>query len=135
MPEENKRKFALWIHPDTQERIKELYKKDNCKSQSEFIEKAIRFYCGYVSSESGMEFLPTAITTAMAGIVETSENRVARLLFKLSVEMSMMMNVLADTTEIGESYLRGLRGRCVSDVKKSLGAVTFDEVVKKQGNQ
>ena len=47
MPEENKRKFALWIYPDTQERIKELYKKDNCKSQSEFIEKAVRFYCGY----------------------------------------------------------------------------------------
>jgi len=135
MPEENKQKFALWIHPETQAMIKKLYKSDNCKSRSEFIEKAVRFYCGYLSAQSAVEILPVSITAAVSGAVQSSENRMARLLFKLSVEMSMMMNVLADTTEIGESYLRGLRGRCVDDVKKSLGAVTFDDVVKKQSGQ
>ena len=44
MAEENKKRFPLWIYPKTQQRVQELYEKDNCKSQSEFIEKAIRFY-------------------------------------------------------------------------------------------
>lgn len=61
------------------------YKKDNCASQSEFIEKA----------EHSLQFLPAAITSAMAGVVESAENRTARLLFKLAVEMSMVMNIIA----------------------------------------
>jgi len=55
MPEENKKRFPLWMYPSTQQRVQELYEKDNCKSQSEFIEKAIRFYIGYLSAEGSMK--------------------------------------------------------------------------------
>ena len=40
---EPKRKFALWIKDSTLALTKEFYPKDNCSSQSEFIEKAILF--------------------------------------------------------------------------------------------
>ena len=43
---ENKRKFALWAYDETFKRIEQLYKEDNCRSRSEFIEKAVNFYCG-----------------------------------------------------------------------------------------
>ncbi len=132
MPEENKKRFPLWIYPSTQQKVQELYEKDNCKSQSEFIEKAIRFYSGYISAEDSMKFLPTAITSAMSGIVSTSENRIARVMFKLAVEMSMMMNILASTADVDENTLRRLRGKCVGDVKKSIGSVTFEDVTKFQ---
>lgn len=132
MAEENKKKFPLWMYPETQRQVKEWYKKDNCGSQSEFIEKAILFYCGYISAENSMKFLPIAITSAMAGVVENSENRIARLLFKLAVEMSMMMNIIASNAEIDETLLQRLRGKCVNDVKKSVGAVTFEDVVRFQ---
>jgi len=132
MTEENKKRFPLWIYPETQQQVKELYGKDNCKSQSEFIEKAIIFYSGYVSSKDNTKFLPIAITSALAGIVENSENRMARLLFKLAVEMSMMMNILASNAEIDEALLQKLRGKCINDVKKTIGSVTFEEVVKYQ---
>lgn len=132
MAEENKKKFPLWMRPETQRQVKAWYQKDNCGSQSEFIEKAILFYCGYISAENSMKFLPTALTSAMAGVVESSENRMARLLFKLSVEMSMMMNILASNAEIDENLLQRLRGKCVADVKKSVGSVTFEDVVKFQ---
>ena len=35
---EEKRKFALWAKDSTLQMAKKLYKEDNCKSQSEFIE-------------------------------------------------------------------------------------------------
>lgn len=132
MAEENKKRFPLWIYPDTQQKVQELYKKDNCKSQSEFIEKAIIFYSGYVSSNENMRFLPVAITSALTGIVGNTENRLARLLFKLAVEMSMMMNILASTKGIDETLLQQLRGKCVGEVKKSIGFVTFEEAVRYQ---
>lgn len=129
MKDQNKRKFALWIHPDTQNTVKELYKKDNCSSQSEFIEKAVRFYCGYVSGQSALDYLPVAITSAMSGVVQTSENRIARLLFKNAVELDMVMHVIAETTELSENYLNKLRAQCVKEVKKSTGSVTFEKVI------
>lgn len=132
MAEENKKRFPLWMYPETQKKVQELYEKDNCKSQSEFIEKAIRFYCGYISAENSMKFLPTAITSAMSGIIETSENRIARVMFKLAVEMSMMMNILAANADVDENTLRRLRGKCVNDVKKSIGSVTFEDVTRFQ---
>lgn len=48
---ENKKKFPLWAYPDTLEKVEELYREDNCRSQSEFIEKAVNFYIGYLTSE------------------------------------------------------------------------------------
>jgi hypothetical protein len=132
VPDGNKKKFALWIYPDTQKRVDQLYKSDNCKSRSEFIEKAIKFYCGYVSAENALEFLPTSITSAVSGAVQSSENRMARLMFKLAVEMSMMMNVVAAGADLDDIGFKRLRGKCVDDVKKSIGAVNFDEVLRFQ---
>ena len=47
---ENKKKFALWMYPDTLEKVEEIYRKDNCASRSEFIEKAVKFYIGYLTA-------------------------------------------------------------------------------------
>lgn len=45
--DDSKRKFALWVQPDTLKKVEKLYRDDDCKSRSEFIEKAILFYAGY----------------------------------------------------------------------------------------
>ena len=100
MPDGNKQKFALWIYPDTLKRIEQLYKNHNFKSRSDFIEKAIQFYCGYLSAENALAFLPTSITSAVSGAVELSENRMARLLFKLAVEMSIQQAMSLGSLEL-----------------------------------
>lgn len=55
-----------------------------------------------------------------------------RLLFKLAVEMDMMMNVLAAAMEIPEEQLRELRGRCIQEVKKTHGMISLDDAVEYQ---
>ena len=50
--------------------------------------------------------MPPALVAAMRGTVQDSENRIARLLFKLAVEINMMMNVLAAGMEISDEDLR-----------------------------
>ena len=90
MPRE-KIKFAMRIKPETQELVREWYSRDNCQSQNEFIEKAIHYYVEHLSAQSSTSFLPSALVSALRATIQASENRIARLLFKLTVEISMMM--------------------------------------------
>ena len=131
MPRE-KIKFALRMSPETQQLVKEMYPRDNCRTQNEFIEKAIRFYSGYVSGRDACEFLPAALTVALRSTVHDSEGRVCRLRFKLAVELDMVMNVLAAGMEIPQEDLDRLRGRCVRDVKSTNGSVTLKDAVDYQ---
>ena len=67
-----------------------------------------RFYCDYMTTEDCFSVLPPVPST-VKGIVDESSNRMGRLLFKLAVEMDMMMNILAEAMEIPEEQLRKLR--------------------------
>ena len=49
-------KFPLYLHPDTMQQVETLYKVDSCTSKTEFLEKAVRFYCGYLQSENAADF-------------------------------------------------------------------------------
>ena len=95
-PPKDKIKFPLWLYPETRDCVRELYRADGCRSQSEFIEKAIRFYVGYLTAGDNASFLPNAFLSTMKSIVAESDNRQNRMLFKLAVEMAMMMNLIAD---------------------------------------
>ena len=128
----NKRKFALWAKESTLDITKAYYKKDNCSSQSEFIEKAIVFYAGYLSAEDNRAYLPSVIVSTLKGIVAESENKQGRALFKLAVEMAIMMNLIAAKADIDKVTLERLRGECVAEVKRLNGNFTFDDALKWQ---
>ena len=51
-------------------------------------------------------------------------------MFKETVELSMMMNVLAIGLEIDDTQMDRLRGRCVQEVKKTNGSISFKDVVR-----
>ena len=104
----------------------------NCRSQNEFVEKALQFYCDYLTSQDSFSVLPPILVAAIRATVQNSESHICRLLFKLAVEMDMMMNVVAAGMEIPEEQLRALRGRCVQEVKKTQGTVTLDDAVAYQ---
>ena len=125
-------RFQMRISPDTDSKIKKAMEVDNCQSQIEFVEKALRFYCGYVSASNSMEVLPPPLASAIRGSIQDTENRIARLLFKVAVELDMVMNVVAARMKTDDETLKRLRARCVQEVKQTGGAVTFDAAVKYQ---
>ena len=129
---EIKRRFQLWIRPSTLELADTLYKKDNCDSKSEFIEKAILFYAGYLSAEDNKTYLPNIVTSTLKSIVAESDHRQNRMIFKLAVEMDMMMNILAAGMELTDEDLRELRPRCVREVKETRGRISFEDAADYQ---
>ena len=124
---EVKRKFALWIKESTLDMVENIYKEDNCGSRSEFIEKAIIFYIGYLSSNDNSQYLPNILTSTLKSIVAESDNRMNRMIFKLAVELAMTMNIIASSQDIDKLTLTKLRGECIKEVKRLNGAVSFDD--------
>ena len=130
--DEVKTRIPLWLYPSTLQVIDGALERSNCKSRSEFLERAALFYAGYISGEDACAYLPPALVKAMRGTIQDTESRICRLLFKLAVETDMMMNVLAAAIEVEPEQLKSLRGRCVQDVKKTNGSVTLDKAAEYQ---
>ena len=128
---EEKVRFQMRIDPDTDRKIKAAMPLANCRSQNEFVETALRFYCDYLTAGDCTAVAPMYLS-AIRGTVQDTENRICRLLFKLAVEQDMVMNVLAAGMEISDDALRSLRGQCAQNVKKTSGNVTLDRAVEYQ---
>ena len=126
------RKFPLWIYPSLWAEVDSLYKTDNCSSRTEFMEKAIRFYIGYVTSGNAQDYLANVIPSAVKGIVDESTNRMGRLLFKIAVEMAVVENILAAVCDVDEIEVKRLRGQCVKEIKSTNGLLSFEEALRWQ---
>lgn len=131
-PPKDKCKFPLWLYPETLDCVKELYRSDDCRSQSEFIERAIRFYIGYITAEDDAAYLPNVFLSTLKATVAESDNRQCRMLFKLAVEMAMMMNLIAASQDIDEASLAKLRGECVKEVKRLNGNFKLEDAYEWQ---
>ena len=124
-----KRKFALWIRPSLLEEVDSLYESDNCASRSEFMEKALRFYIGYLSSEKNKDYV---IPSTVKGIVDETANRMGRLLFKMAVEQAVTENILAAVCEVDPQDVTRLRGQCIEEIRKTNGMISFEEALRWQ---
>jgi len=129
---EVKERIPVWLYPSTLTAIDRSLGLGNCKSRSEFIEQAVLFYIGYLSSNDACDYLPPALVSAIKGTIQATENRLARLLFKQAVELDMMMNILAAAMEVSESDLKQLRERCVQEVRQTGGNITLLDAVRYQ---
>ena len=133
MKEDKKNKFALYIHDGVLDIARQWYERDNCSSMSEFIEKAVQFYGGYVASEHNPNYFPNIVISTMKSIMRDSENRQNRNLFRIAVELGMLMNVMAATHDIPEDALVKLRGDCIEEIKRINGTLSLDTAVEWQG--
>jgi len=131
---EEKVRFQIRIAPETDKKIKSAMPLANCRSQNEFVEQAILHYCGCLQSESGAAVLAPALVDALRATVKEGETHICRLLFKLAVEMGIMMNILAYGMEVDPVALDQLRGKCVQDIKRTNGIITFKDAVMYQNH-
>lgn len=106
-------KFPLWLMPDTKATVECLYRQDGCNSQSEFIEKAILFYCGYLQSEYAGDFLPKILGETLEAILSMFGDRIGKLLLKQAVEQNVCNHILASDTDIDAQTYQQMRGKAI----------------------
>ena len=130
--EDKKNKITIRISDETLRKCNEGMSITDCGVRNDFIERSIEFYSGYVSAQTHTDFLASVILESMSGIVKTSENRIARLLFKIAVEMAKLEQMLASINDMDEETMRRLHIRCINEVKKINGILTMEEAVRYQ---
>ena len=96
----NKIKFPLWLTPECKQIVEDNYREDQCQSRSEFIEKAIWFYAGFLHTLDAGAYLPRALKQMLDGTLGIFAERIGRQLFKLAVEQNVNNHILASDTDI-----------------------------------
>ncbi len=128
-------KFALYLPPEKKAELERRYREDGCRSITAFIEKAIDFYLGYLDANSAGAYLPKEIQSAIDGRLGIFEDRMAKLLYKLTVEMDMGVTAALDCLQIDPDYLRKLRANSVRNVKATNGLLTFEQKARDYGGE
>lgn len=129
-----KMKFPLYVFPETMQSVETLYRSDNCSSKTEFIEKAIRFYCGYLllNKSELVDYLTPQLATLTEGIVKGTEQRLSRALFKVAVELGAITHMIAAVHDIDDDTMIKLRAMCTDEVKRINGIINFEKAVRYQ---
>ena len=127
-----KQKFALWLTPEAKGSVESHFRKDNCQSQSEYIEKAIRFYSGYLDTEQADSYLPRVLAEVLEGKLSALGSRIGKLLFKLSVEEAIMAQIVAYGFNVDLDTLKKVQVNCIKDIKETNGEVDFEAAYKYQ---
>ena len=130
--EKSKVRKAFYIEEDILEQVDSLLQQADVKSRNEFLNQALKFYIGYLTSAKIENYMLSSISSVTHATVKDSENRMARAMFKLAVETSKLANVIAYSQEIDEESMGKLHVRCMEEVKRINGAVKFEDAYEYQ---
>ena len=83
-----KNRFCVYISDQTLEKARQWFQEDNCSSMSEFIEKAVEFYSGYVATEHNENYVSDIVLSTLKGIMDDTENRHNGSLFRIAILFS-----------------------------------------------
>ena len=131
--QENKKvRTPIWLRPETINKMDAWLKADNCKTESEFAEKALVFYIGYLESNDASKYLCEVLSNMIKGILENNNNRMRSLMFKLCVELNMACHTVAAHFKADEINRKNLRAFAVKEVKETNGQISFDNALDVQ---
>ena len=130
--EKGKVRKGFYIEEGVLEQIDSLLQQVNVKSRNEFLNQALKFYIGYLTSEKIENYMLSTISSVMHSTVKDSENRMARAMYKLAVETSKLSHVIAYSHGVDEQALGKLQAKCAEEVKRINGAVRFEEAYQYQ---
>ena len=143
-----KEKTAVYFQPETMRKIEQEYKDDNCASKTEFIEKAVTFYIGYLRQQQEVNRLGTQLNNATSSLnkqevnylspmitetvkaqIKGTEQRLARLMFKVAVELGKLSHMTAAINDVDDETLESLHAMCVNEVRKINGIIDYENAV------
>ncbi len=130
----DKVRTGFYIEKDVLAMADGLLEAANVRSRNEFVTEALKFYCGYLNSRKAENYLLQSLSSVLISTVQDTENRLARMDFKIAVELSMLAHMIAYHSEsrIDESAFRKLHAKCVEEVKRLNGAVELGDAYKYQ---
>jgi metal-responsive CopG/Arc/MetJ family transcriptional regulator len=125
-------RVGFYIDKNLLDKCDQNLKTANARSRNEFVGDALKFYLGYLTSQKGEDYLLKSLASVLNGSIEDSENRIARITFKMAVELSKLAHVIAYSHDVDEQTMQKLHVKCLDEVRRINGAVKFEDAYKYQ---
>ena len=94
---------------------------------SDFIRDAIEFFIEWNKRKSSEKFLTPALESVMRGIVQDSDDRMGCLLYKLAVDMDMLVHLVMCDYRYSDEELQQIRQQCLRRVNDTNGRIHLSE--------
>ena len=127
-----KTKFSIRVDTELVELADAYIRDGTVLNRTELIGDALRFYLGFLAEKKAEDYLLQSLSSTVIGAVQDSENRLARMDFKIAVELSKLSQVVAYTHDVDEESLKRLHTKCVDEVRRINGAVEFESAYRYQ---
>lgn len=120
-----KKHISLWLDEELLKECDEMIKDGSAKNRSEYFETALKFYNDYQKGKEYGEIFGKTLMKVFQGTMNSFGNRMARQMFKQSVETSKLFWLLVKKMEINPELADVLHESCTEEVKKINGAIQF----------
>ena len=95
----------------------EMTQKLGLESRNEYVRDAVKFYTEWNEMSHTQKFLTPALESVIGAKVRDSENRIARVLYKMAVQQNALTHVLATEYNWTEKELSDLYDTAEDDAK------------------
>ncbi|MBQ5841901.1 MAG: hypothetical protein IIW63_01960 [Clostridia bacterium] len=128
--QENLKANSIRLAPSVWEDCERRAERMGLKSKNEFIRDAITFYTEWLDSPATQKFMTPALESVIGAKVRDSEERLARLLFKLAVDQNFLAHIVGNTYEYDEGVLGDFRIQSLREVKETNGTLTAKDILR-----
>jgi hypothetical protein len=131
-PFSEKGRYSLWLSNENIKKVDMVYQLDHCKSRSEFVDRAIRFYCGYVESNIADDYIADVFVQTLFPKLDNIKKDLTKSVYNMALQLSMLIHFEAASCDYDDDELRQLRNKCIIDIKKAQGVIDFENAIHYQ---
>lgn len=128
MKDYGRARFLVSTDEYIKQMVEDNYKEDNCSSRSEYVSKAIEYYTGQLATQKNDQFISTKVASLLRSLIKESDHKTEKIIFKLAVEIAMMMHLIARSQNVSQEDLDWLRSKSIDDIKGTNGTLKFDDI-------
>lgn len=135
MPQEKKERAYFWLQQSLLNLIDSQLEITNSRNRSEYVCQAVEFYSGFTASENAEKYLSETLLSEMDKRFKKNEKHISTTIFKLAVELGMVLHVIANQSDIDGDTMERLHKKCIKEVKSSVGNIRFDKAYEFQHSE
>lgn len=124
--QKNSTHISIWINNELLEECTSNQKLLNISTRGDYIEDALRFYNGYIHEKGSEKYISETVMKPMDKMVKRMENRIARAMFKQTVEICKIFWLMVKAYNIDPDDVNDFHEDCVEEVKRINGAIRFN---------
>ena len=127
----NSKGYYVYFSDDANKMINSHLDFSNKRSRSQFVEEAVKRYCCDLDAQTHRNVLTEETERIMDAKIQNLGNRMARINFKLAVELAVMAQLFADYhTSFDKDQISVIRSAALNNVRKSSGFFTIEDALE-----